>query len=374
MEVPLFTALLCLAMVVHVRTDGRGLRRGLLWGVLAGLAALARPEGLLLAVILVGARLARRSREAAIEAGAALATCALVYAPSVIFCLATSGRVFPNTFYAKTTALVAGIPDPAFLLNAALLYWKLAPMTLLAFILGVGALGLAWRRGRSVEGALVVGAFALALPMAYAAMGRTFLFAGLAGNFGRYLYPAMPMALALGFWGLWTLAAELSRGTGQWVAGTVAVMVLAVSAGGAYERVSLYVHNVRDIEGMQVAMAVKLQDQLEPGSLVAANDVGALAYFTDFRVLDLVGIISTQTLDALEQAGLDERERGRALGALIERERPAGLVVFPNWYSGTLSRLGARRTAIAEVDNPDNITSGGSRLVAYRLDWRAEPD
>jgi hypothetical protein len=184
----------------------------------------------------------------------------------------------------------------------------------------------------------------------------------------------MPIALALGFWGLWTLAAELSPGSGQWLAGTVAVVVLAVSAGGAYERVSLYVHNVRDIEGMQVAMAVKLQDRLEPGSLVAANDVGALAYFTDFRVLDLVGIISTQTLDALEQAGLDERERGRALGALIERERPAGLVVFPNWYSGTLSRLGASRTAIAEVDNPDNITSGGSRLVAYRLDWRAEPD
>ena len=95
--------------------------------------------------------------------------------------------------------------------------------------------------------------------------------------------------------------------------------------------------------------------------------MGALSYFTEFRVLDLEGIISTQTLDALEEAG--PRGRENAHYQLVFGERPQALVVFPQWFAGVLNRLGEAARRIEVIDNPQNITSGGSRLVAFQIEW-----
>jgi len=120
---------------------------------------------------------------------------------------------------------------------------------------------------------------------------------------------------------------------------------------------------------MQVAMAQRLGERLPAGSYVAANDVGALSYLTRFRVLDLIGIISTRTLDKIEPAGSDPRRRQQAIYELLLEERPDAIVVFPRWYQPVMQALGESAIAIDEVYNPNNITSGGARLIAYRLKW-----
>ncbi len=367
MEVPLFASLIIAALLIYARCGLPRWRSGLAWGGAAGLAALARPEGLLLAVVLAVVSLSRMRRGAMVEAGVGLAACAVVYSPSVLFCLSTSGRIFPNTFYAKTTALVAGPPDATFLGGVARFFAGAAPVALIGFFVGVAVIGWMLRRRAPVHAVVALAAFAAGLPLAYAAMGRTFLFAGLAGNFGRYLYPVFPPALVLGFWGLACVTDVSPR---RWVAAAgrgLMIVALVVSITKAVDRVELYRHNVRDINSMQVAMAHRLRSALPAGSLVAANDVGALAYFTDFRVLDLEGIISTHTMKVLEDAG--PRGRERAHYELLNSERPAALVVFPQWFADVLTRLGDAARPIEVIENRRNITAGGSRLVAFRLEW-----
>ena len=220
MEVPLFSALVAATLLAFARRDATRRRDALAWGGLVGLAALARPEGLLLAPILALTEVVHRRRDAVLDVALALLCCAVVYSPSALFCLASSGRLYPNTFYAKTTALVSGPPDARFWLDFIRFLIGVSPVTLLALVLGLATLGrtLVTPRSARSTGARpmwAVALFALGLPFAYSLMGRTFLFAGFAGNFGRYLYPMMPCALVLGFWGTEVLVTALGR---RWVA------------------------------------------------------------------------------------------------------------------------------------------------------------
>jgi hypothetical protein len=374
MEVPLFGALVCATLASLSRArDGR-LGEAAICGGLTGLAALARPEGLLLAPIMIGVFLSRRSPRAVRSAAVGALACVVVYGPSVAFCLTTSGRWFPNTFYAKTTSLIAQAPDAGFLGAVIRFFLQVSPVCLLLFLCGVAGAGLAaWKR-RPIHGLAAACAFVVGLPLAYSMMGRTYLFAELAGNYGRYLYPVIPPSFAVGFWGLGYLARSIARWDLRKPALLAMVVALGFTWAGAARYSVLYVLNVRDINRMQVAMAESLRERLPPGSLVAANDVGALAYLTDFRVLDLIGIISTPTLDALERAAPGPEGRDEAYVDLLLEERPVALVVFPGWFENVLRRFQPALQLVEMIDNPENITSGGSRLVAARIHWELVED
>ena len=387
METPLFTMFLLLAWSERLREDLPGSRGGRSlpsWGVFAGLAALARPEGLLFATLL-----ALSSRSLRSGLGNLVLTLA-VYAPYGIYCYALTGTIWPSTLLAKTTRAVAGLPDPGYALKSFGLIARLMPV--LVVLLGAGLLlwGAAslfthsarnteqraaeartgrWARWRPrLPGML----FPIALPLAYASMGRTYLFAGLAGNFGRYFFPLAPFLAIVG------LDAAM-RGTARW-RGRVrpAWVLLAVAgltgwnAGRAYDQASFFAHNVRDVNAMQVEMARRLARDLPPGSRVAANDVGALAYFTDLRVLDLVGIVSPEVQQALfPLRRSDRRTRHEALFRLLTKLRPAAIVVFPQWYREILQSLEPVRQPLEEIRVPGNITAAQDVLVAYRLNWLA---
>jgi hypothetical protein len=86
-------------------------------------------------------------------------------------------------------------------------------------------------------------------------------------------------------------------------------------------------------------------------------------------VLDLVGIVSTKTLLALEPAGMDPRARARAHAELLLEEHPAALVVFPQWFEGPLAWLGPVAQPVETITDRANITSPYPTLVAYRLNW-----
>ncbi len=369
MEVPLFTLLTGAALIAFARSRGARPAAGVGWGALSGLASLARPEGLILLPILAAGSLARWRRRGIVTAVAGIAAGVVVYAPSIVFCLRNSGRLFPATLYAKTTALVAGAPDARFLADSVRYFFTLSPVPVIALLLGLALCAVSLARRRAPWSLVASLLFAVGLPVAYAVMGRTVLFTGLAGNFGRYLYPVLPPALVAGFWAANRAATGMKERTGSIGVIIAGVLSIAISLGGTIQRSSFYKHNVDDINSMQVAMAKRLQGRFPEGSLIAANDVGALAYLTRFRVLDLIGIISRPTLDALEAAGADPMRQQNACYEVLVRERPAALVVFPQWFAPTLHRLGNVIEQVDVVNNPGNITSGGNVLFAFRMHW-----
>lgn len=376
MEPPLFSACLLLALLALHRARGRSWSAGAVWGICLGLVIAARPEGLILVPIFIIAEILLGHTWRVGRSIVGTLSAVAWSLPYAVFCFATTGRFFANTYYAKTHTTDAHWPTWEAVAELFSFAWIICPEAILAIPVILVA-GISSLRTRTPVGAAMFAglAFALALPVGYATMERTDLFAGGAGNFGRYLFPMAPPLMALGFAGL---ARWLDRVRNRLGDRTVffAAMIVSVGAAGSVFYHSLhngrpiYAANVRDINGMQVRMAEILETRLRSKSLVAANDVGALACLTDLRVIDLVGIVSTDVLDVLRpREGPPPGDQEAALLELLVRRKPDALVVFPDWYPAIFSQLRSGLDVIEEIHVPDNITSGGNRLVAYQIDW-----
>ncbi|RJP33380.1 MAG: hypothetical protein C4547_12405 [Phycisphaerales bacterium] len=369
MEVPLTIALILAAVALFQHHSGRPRRAAAAWGACAGLAALCRPECLIVAIILGGLECSRGREHRFVRTLPGWGACALVYSPSVILGLAATGLPFPNTFYAKATALVEGAPDPAFIAGALAVFRDVAPHAGGLFVLG-GAMVLAGvGRGRVPLGMIACAAFAIALPLAYASMGRTAHFVGLAGVGGRYLFPMIGPMLVVGFWGVEALMTRVVRRGLRLCIGAVVILAVAAPAGDLPAIARTFAHQVWDTQVMQVAMADFLRDRLLDDATVAANDVGALGFRTSFRVVDLVGLVSNDVMAALRAARGQGRQPEAALMDVLRLRRPDALLIFPRWYPDLLRELEPGLEFMGKIHNEQNITSADALMVAYRIDW-----
>lgn len=374
MEAPLVGLTTLLALLALSKARNRPAKFGAMWGATVGLAIAARPEGMLLVPIFVAceAVFGGRGRWSRVIFG--IVTAALLAMPYMLFCHATTGRLFPNTFYAKTLSTRSHVPAISDLGDLFGVAWTLYPEAILAMPIIVVTGLLCWRMDGLLSVVVASLGFSLALPCSYAAMERTDLFAGGAGNFGRYLFPMFPPLIAMGFAAIARLATYVHRIHPHKAILSFAVIVGITWTGVTIWRtasfVDLYDQNVRDINAMQMRMADVLKKQLPPNSLVAANDVGAVAFFTSHRVLDLVGIVSTDVLNVRRPIDrpLPDNEEYEILNLLFEK-RPEALVIFPDWYPGIYQRLRSGLIVMDDVYQQDNITSGNMRMVAYRIDW-----
>ncbi len=324
------TALFAAVMLGLVLAGGRGapsLRKAAGLGAGVGVAAWVRPEAvLLLPALALGWWLASRwpaeaqglrwqgllGRWAALAAGFAA-----VFAVYVGFNWRLSGHLWPNTFYAKQAeyAVLLTLPLPARLVRVvrSLFVGEGA----LVFPLAVGALGLAVRTRRwetvvaATWAALHVAAYAVRLPVGY--------------QHGRYALPVLPVLLWMG----WQAAAalwEAGHGGGwrwvlsrAWAAGALVVMAAFLPLGA-----QAYARDVAFIESEMVDTAQWMAAHLPAGTRVAAHDIGAVGYFTDFPLVDLAGLVSPEVIPFMR----DEA----ALRRFLQRERVDVLVTFPDWY------------------------------------------
>ncbi|MEJ2870415.1 hypothetical protein WCD74_21775 [Actinomycetospora sp. OC33-EN08] len=143
---------------------------------------------------------------------------------------------------------------------------------------------------------------------------------------GRYLQPLLPVVVLLAVLGVRAVgrAAADARSGRVLTAGLVAVLV-------AFTVVSTPTWALRQgeqaagIRESAVSVAQWLEGNTPPGSVVAVNDVGAVAWFSDRRVLDLVGLTTPGfALPALEGPGaMYER-----LAHLPPEQRPSFFSIF----------------------------------------------
>jgi hypothetical protein len=366
LEIPLFVLLSLVAVRLHL--GDRGGTAGIALSVAVfGLAALARPEGvLLLALAVVDRLLARRGALSAWWRGLwpGLALALALVAPVAALYWAVSGSPLPTTFAAKSGGMARTLPDLRYLHTVAGILFRSQPyMTLLA---GAGAVVLV-RRSGSVEDRGVLPALWLAgLPLAYSCLGS----AGgpLVGNFGRYHYPLLPFVILLGCLGASELAAT-ERRLPRPALVLAALLVLWPTVSQWRTHGQQFVRNVEDVERGDVAAATWLESRLAPGATLAVNDIGAIQYLLpDHRIFDLAGIVSPEVHEFTHRAVRQGRPWQAGVRDYLERARPDYLVVFPRWFPDLVSS-GVSFQPIQEFPVPANITLGGDRLVIYRTPW-----
>jgi hypothetical protein len=356
LETCLFAALGTLAIGAYA-ADRKARRFRLRTGLLFGLAATSRPEGyLLFALALAGALLALitqrdlawrvRLRRMPILPTALFAAIVLPY---LLFSLHAGGHLLPNTYRAKAAAAL--LPDQDFLSLAAR-YLILDNALLLPFFL-LGLL-LVFRR------APLLVSWSVGLPLAFA-----FLHVPLYQH-GRYLIPLIPCNAILGIAGLLE-ARRLARRRG-WLRSSmrVAPAVLAallVVAGTAWrlpEMARQYAWNVDEINTMHVTTGTWIARNTPPDALLALNDIGAIAYTSERRVLDLAGLVTPEVVPLLRSP-----ERDALLIDLMRERGVEYAAIFPAWFPGMATR-GDLWEEVHRVTLEHRTIAGGETMVVYR--------
>ena len=348
MEVPL--AALCVAAGAWaIAADRPGLGAAGL-----GLATLARPEaGLLVGLHALGAG---RWREALRRATISTA----IVAPSIVFNLMVGGRLVPAAAAAKVEGgllgRTEGLADP----------WAVAMHQAIAFLGEWGAvltrdhlalpalvaLGLvAGRQGR-------LRWLAIALLLHPAATALVAPYRGPGFQSGRYSSHLLPLAVVVAFVGLDRVLGWLAdrRLRGAVLALLLVGLVVRLPAGA-----NAYGWGVQNINAMQVELGRWVAAHTPPDTLVALNDVGALSFFGERRVIDLVGLATP--------AILPYRRQGEA-GVLrfLGRRCPEYLVVFPAWFPELTARADLFRPVTA-VTLAHNVVAGAATMMVYETAW-----
>ena len=327
-------------------------RERMLWTAVCGsLAVLARPEALLLLPLLFAAArpTPRRVIVFVVIVAAALA-------PMIAFSYATVGAPYPATAAAKVEGgllgWLAGVREPAARLwltrpwqfTREWIGWLFATHWLLPLAVLPGV-PLAWRR---VGPALGVPALALVIhPIGMALLAP---YRGPAFQEGRYSIHLLPLALVVL---AATLGAALER---RRRAALLAWLALALlSLGPASER---YAWGVQNINAMQVHLGHWVDAQLPRSATLAVNDIGAIAYVSRRRVIDLMGLVTPEILPY-------RREGEAGVLRYVQERCPDYLIIFPTWFPAL-----AQRTDLFEPIYSVRLerveVSGGPEMVVYR--------
>lgn len=393
MEVNLFVLLLLGGVARHLREraasrDGTSPLPPLSF-LLFALAALARPEGLLLPLLAAfdralqwapgtpdapGARILALSRRELQEIAGGLILALLVLVPVGCAFHEMSGSPLPTTFAAKSSGPPVWIPDRRLLSAIVGLLLASQPwMTLLA----LGGVAESVRRlGGPRDRGLLLATWTLGLPFASAMLSSGKEVA--IGNFGRYFFPLLPCVVLLGMLALQPLSFARWRSLAlgrrfKLPAGALLLVVLftpsILSLSGGFRR---YLNSCANVRESNVALARWLQPRLPPEALLAVNDVGAFKYLLPNRVLDLVGLMNPEVTRRRTAAAAHGIGFGEVLVQVLEERRPDFLIVFPSWF-GFPGRHPESFHPLRTIEIRDNITMGGEMMVLYDTPWTRRP-
>jgi len=118
---------------------------------------------------------------------------------------------------------------------------------------------------------------------------------------------------------------------------SVAIFAAAVlvSVGDIPVWVNTYKENVKAVQWLNIRMADYILEHVPPTAAVAANDIGAIAYFGSHRVVDLMGIVNPELYERTSRLGLRPFTRNYVryvAGYLLEQTDVWYAAVFPDWF------------------------------------------
>jgi hypothetical protein len=358
------------------------------------LASLARPESMQLVFVALAdsfvlGRIEKRESiaEFAKRAMIHVFLFLLLLTPYFAFNYATSGQPFPNTFAAKTSAgltvflshpqaeelwrmiflyprlYVAGLLDLSFDQNI-LLYW-------LMFI-GAASIVINSFRKKTANKALIVPLIFISYPVFMGIVSpnqSTIIW------MVRYVGNMAPLYVIMGVVGLhevirllktvlaefWFKEETAERIKQAVLAIAVSVLLISLST-EEYVNSRFYALGVDNINSMQVKIGKWFHENSPPDTLLAINDIGAIAYFSEREVLDLVGLVTPEVLPY--------RTKRDGIFEFVALKKPAYVVIFDEWFPGLSDHK--ELTRLFNVSVETNAVCGKPVMVIYETAWGRE--
>ena len=325
--------------------------RYLTLGLLTGLSAWVRPDGLtLLGPVLMTILLTGRDTRSRLDALVrTLIGFGSLFIPYLLFNLAIGGTPMPNTFYAKQAEYIEwqALPIPARLGQLAVQLLVGPGLALLPGVLVWLVRSIKQRMWAALSSFIWCGGYlclyVLRLPLY---------------QHGRYLMPAMPVLFLFGLLAFAEFDGGRMFGRRHWIPQTAwraASVLLAV--GFVFLGVRTYAKDVAVIESEMVATAKWAAVNLPPGSLIAAHDIGALGYFDTHDLIDLAGLVSPDVIPFIRNEP--------QLANYLDQRGVDYLIAFPDFYP----LLSAGSVIVFTTNSSVTLALGEKNMAVYR--WKS---
>ncbi|MGN6108664.1 MAG: hypothetical protein ACTHU0_26395, partial [Kofleriaceae bacterium] len=345
MEVAFASALLVAIVLLLLDQPATGAPSKRLIACLAA-ASLSRPEATMIVLGIVAVAVAMRLRRRELRAAAWWAAPLIAPLAWVIANKLFAGQLFPNTGVAKSHFYLPGF-DWTYWYDAVVtttgkmlrgLFWDATSplvwpkLVAVAWLAGAVRIALwARRERRALVGVLILGA-PFALVLAVIASSGLWSFQ----NY-RYIAPAFPLWMIPVGVALapprWLARVAPRRGALGWQLAAAAVVALFARAAlpGLRADARLFAQGAMDTNTQVVAIGEYLHRKL-PDASVMFHDAGAIAYYGDGRVYDMLGLVTNH------QAGIANHGAGSRfefLEAMPPAERPTHFAYYPSWLGTT---------------------------------------
>jgi hypothetical protein len=325
--------------------------RYLTLGLLTGLAAWVRPDGLtLLGPVLMTILFIENDTRSRLTALVRyLIGFGSIFVFYLLFNLAIGGTPMPNTFYAKQAeyAVWQTMPIIERLGQMALQLLVGPSLVLLPGLIAWLVKSIKQRMWGSLA-ALIWSAGYL-----YLYVSRLPVY-----QHGRYIMPAMPIIFLFGLLAF----AEFDNGRMlaryHWIGQTIwRASTVMLALGFIYLGAQSYARDVAVIESEMVVTAKWVAASLPSDALIAAHDIGALGYFDTHDLIDLAGLISPDVIPFIR----DEPQ----LANYLDQRGADYLISFPDFYP---LMTGTAETVFV-TNSPITLIFEQKNMVVYR--WKS---
>ena len=375
MEVGLEGMLIVLTLWFLLREKDKPAAPG--FAVSGSLLALARPEAMLVTLVLAGMYVLNALRRSRAEGRRLPSTGVLLSAAGslagiLVFAAnnyAFAGTLATNTFKADSILNLphASILDKLgavadnFLWTYPAALGNLGPPPIAAVLFLLAAAGLLAMAGREISqrrmglGITATGVV-LALQVGLSVNGAPTV------HFSRYMTPGLPLAAIALAVGLWSILHRLAVPRSALLAASAALLgVLVVGLPGWARNYGL---STADVYYQQMHSGYWVRDNTPADAVIGLNDAGALAYLGDRKVFDLIGLVTDGMTDSLKQGQASTWE---AIEHLKPEQRPTLFVVYPALFTNLVQYLFP--TQVAEFPLERLTVSGGVSAVAYNPNY-----
>ncbi|MBI5823059.1 MAG: hypothetical protein HZB18_03460 [Chloroflexi bacterium] len=340
----LLHGLIVTTVLVLLMTDSH---RYLTLGLLTGLSAWVRPDGLtLLGPVLMTILFIEEDMRSRLTAVVRyFIGFGSLFGLYLLFNLAIGGTPMPNTFYAKQAEYVS---------------WQLRPIIerlgdmFLQLLVGPSLVlipGIVSWLVKSIRERMWGGLAALIWCVGYFGLyvSRLPMY-----QHGRYIMPAMPIFFLFGLLAFAEFDKSKVFSRYHWVAqtlwrGSLAMLAFSFIILGARS----YAQDVAVIESEMVVTAKWAAENLPSDAVIAAHDIGALGYFDQHELIDLAGLISPEVIPFI-------RDEPR-LAAFLNEKNADYVIAFPEFYPVLAEGLIEVFTTNSEITR----SLGSKNMVIY---------
>jgi tetratricopeptide (TPR) repeat protein len=333
METTLFIALLLAALYFYYS------KKSIPFGITSGLLLWTRPEAIILFAVLVldifyhsklVKRVSDKKHQNTTDASdlawikrSGLYALILVGA-YVVFNLYLSGSIFPNTFAAKLKFY--SVHNNNFI-SEVFHYLSDGHMFIPSIFVAISLLVLLWKiKKRQDVKMLVPFLWSLLLFIAYwKNLSKLF-------QNGRYLMPLLPCFLLMSvdgmkraFDSLTNRFRKLAKPKRIVSIEIMLALIISIQFGMKILRDdAMYIDLCGYINGRQVKTAFWIRDNLPNTAVVATHDIGAIAFYSGCRIVDMVGLVSPEMINNIGRIDL--------LMEFLIRNKTTHVATLRNWF------------------------------------------